>query len=599
MTGFDETLTRFRSWAGTTERNLSGDPETDVAKLGMLFDLIPDYLGMEDPARLAEGDLTRLLLDVYPRKVTVLNREDTAGTIPSLRDLIAYLANTDAITSATAQALGRELDEIEPDFADEVMDPANWGPAKATVHAMHRDGVDFNDSAAVNQWIAQQNAGQFAYEEADPLTWDDVDLKDAFGIPNVVAPIRLPDEAVLTALASGAPLLTDLHDLARHVRITTVRIPDVDPLLFRLAVETELVDADGDTLVAGDDVGWLDDLADDWAAMEAWDYTFAHVLDTTLEAADPTEPRVGEDLDLTGHGIALVTELFLAGRAGVPVAELSASLKSAAVAELSPEATERHWSEWTGAHGDPARLLLGQLAKLSAVTVEDEVARLEPLALFTVAAKLRASDVSVPELPPPDEMTADDVVLVSMFGTEENFEAELASWLAKRTPENAARELLALAAGESVGVRTVAIPIVSRLGAAAEPAWREALDRPELRPYAKKALLTQLVDRDQGGAVPAELMPGTEDLAWLVADSFAPHTRLDHGNGTFPFDISELADAGWTVSNEALFEAMARLDHPDAEAVLTMLGKHVDDKKLAKAARRAAYKASTRRAARR
>ena len=39
-------------------------------------------------------------------------------------------------------------------------------------------------------------------------------------------------------------------------------------------------------------------------------------------------------------------------------------------------------------------------------------------------------------------MTADDVVLVSMFGTGEDFEAELASWLAKRTCEDAARELL-------------------------------------------------------------------------------------------------------------------------------------------------------------
>ena len=47
------------------------------------------------------------------------------------------------------------------------------------------------------------------------------------------------------------------------------------------------------------------------------------------------------------------------------------------------------------------------------------------------------------------------------------------------------------------------------------------------------------------------------------------------------------------------FEAMARLDHPDAEAVLTMIGKHASDKAIAKAARRAAYKASTRRATRR
>ncbi|MGH3199965.1 MAG: hypothetical protein ACRDNT_29525, partial [Streptosporangiaceae bacterium] len=175
----------------------------------------------------------------------------------------------------------------------------------------------------------------------------------------------------------------------------------------------------------------------------------------------------------------------------------------------------------------------------------------------------------------------------------------LASWLAKRTSEDAARELLVFAAGESAAVRTAAIAVVSRLGAAAEPAWREALDRPQLRCYAKPALLAQLADRDPGSAVPAELKPATEDLAWLVADTFGPLTRLDHGNGTFPFDMTKLSDAGWAVSHEAIFEAMARLEHPDAEAVLTMLGKHSDDKKTAKAARRAAYKAASRRASRR
>jgi hypothetical protein len=356
---------------------------------------------------------------------------------------------------------------------------------------------------------------------------------------------------------------------------------------------------EGDTLVPGDDVEWLDGLADDMAALEAWDYTFAQVLDTTLEAADLTQPTVGEDLDLTGHGIALVTTLFLSGRVGVPVAELSASLKSAAVAELSPDLAGRQWEEWVGAHADPARLLLGQLAKLSAVTLADDVARLEPLALFAVGAKLRASDVHVPELPPPGEMTADDVVLVSMLGTEEDLEAEFASWLAERTSEDAARELLAFAAGESAAVRTATIPLVSRLGNAAEPAWREALDRQELRCYAKPALLAQLADRDPGSPVPAELKPVTEDVAWIVADTFGPLTRLDHGSGTFPFDMAQLSDARLAVSHEAIFDAMAWLEHPDAEAVLTMLGKHSADKKTAKAARRAAHKAASRRASRR
>jgi hypothetical protein len=594
---FEETLARFRRWAGTTERKLSGDPEEDAAELYALFGLMPDYLEIDTPSRLTAGLLNDLLLDVYPRKVTVLDRNDIASTIPALRDLISYLADTGAVTAATARAMDRELDEIEPDFADAVMDPANWGPATAMMHAMHRDGVNIGDQASVDTWIAQQNAGVLDARAADPLTWDGVDLKEAFGIPDVVAPVRLPDDEALTALAAAAPLLADLLGLARDVRETPVRAAGVDPLLLGLAVEAELVERDGDTLVPGEDAGWLDDLTE--GALDAWDYAFAQVLDTTLEAADETEPQAGEDLDLAGHGIALVTELFLGGRAGVPVTQLSQSLKSAAIAEVPPDAAERQWQEWAGAHGDPVGLLLGQLAKLSAVTVADEVARLEPLALHAVAAKLRACDVHVPDLPAPGEMTADDVVLLSMLGTEEEFSADFATWVAGRTPEDAARELLAFAVGEGAAVRMAAVQIVSRLGDAAEPALREALHRPELRCYAKMTLIELLADRDPEQPAPAELKRTTEDLAWFIADSFAPLTRTIPRNTTFPFDMTQLSDAGWDASTESLFDAMARLDHPDAEAVLTMLGKHCDNKKTAKAARKAAFKAASHRASRR
>ena len=156
---FEETLAGFRRWAGTTERKLSGDPEDDAAELYTVFSLMPDYLGIDAPSRLTAGSLNELLLDVYPRKVTVLDPKDIASTIPALRDLTSYLADTGAITAGTARAMDRELDEIEPGFADAVMDPANWGPATAMMHAMHRDGVDISDSAAVDVWIAQQNAG--------------------------------------------------------------------------------------------------------------------------------------------------------------------------------------------------------------------------------------------------------------------------------------------------------------------------------------------------------------------------------------------------------------------------------------------------------
>jgi hypothetical protein len=592
---FEETVAGFRRWAATTERKLSGDPEEAAAELYTLFGLMPDYLGIDAPSRLTADSLNDLLLDVYPRKVTVLDRKDTASTIPALRDLTSYLADTGAVTAATARAMDRELDEIEPEFADAVMDPANWGPATAMMHAMHRDGVDIGDQASLDTWIAQQNTGVFDAHMADPLTWDGVDLKAAFIIPDVVAPVRLPDDEELTALAVAAPLLADLRGLARDVRETPVRAAGVDPLLHGLAVEAELVERDGDTLVPGDDAEWLDDAA----PLDAWDYAFAQVIETTLEAADETEPQAGEDLDLTGHGIAMAVELFLGGRAGVPVTQLSQSLKSAAIAKVPPDAAKRRWQEWTGAHGDPAGLLLGQLAKLSAVTVTDGTARLEPLALHCIAAKLRACGVHVPDLPPAGEMTADDVMLLSMLGTEEDFAADFASWVAERTPENAARELLAFAAGEGAAIRTAAVQVASRLGDAAEPAWREALDRPELRCYAKMALIEQLDDRDPEQPVPAELARTTEDLAWFLADSFAPLTGMVGRNTTFPFDMAQLSRAGWDASDDALFDAMARLDHPDAEAVLTMLGKHCDNKTTAKAARKAAFKAASHRASRR
>ena len=47
----------------------------------------------------------------------------------------------------------------------------------------------------------------------------------------------------------------------------------------------------------------------------------------------------------------------------------------------------------------------------------------------------------------------------------------------------------------------------------------------------------------------------------------------------------------------AVFEIMARVPHPDAAGVLTVIGRHHPDKKIAKAARKSAYKAASRQVA--
>jgi hypothetical protein len=103
----------------------------------------------------------------------------------------------------------------------------------------------------------------------------------------------------------------------------------------------------------------------------------------------------------------------------------------------------------------------------------------------------------------------------------------------------------------------------------------------------------------EGADLPAELRLERADVAWLIADMFGPVSHFDLGRGRVPFDFAELQQISGFEKAEEVFEAIARLDHADAEAVLAMIGKHASDKTTAKAARRAAYKASTRRATRR
>ena len=82
--------------------------------------------------------------------------------------------------------------------------------------------------------------------------------------------------------------------------------------------------------------------------------------------------------------------------------------------------------------------------------------------------------------------------------TDAEFEAEVDGWTAARGADAAARELLELAATAEPGERMLAVAAVTRIGAPAEPAWRDNLAVPQVRAYAKVAL-AQLA-----GATPRE-----------------------------------------------------------------------------------------------
>ena len=629
--GFEAALAGFRRWTKTTKQKLCGDPSADASELEPLLDLMRDYLGIDTPADLGGGDLEELLLRVYPRKITVLDRADTEDTIPAVRDFLAYLAESGEMAAGAVRQLERELDRIAPRFADAVMDPSNWGTARSFVQAMAADGVDMGDQAAIDGWIAAFNArvdpadGMFGPGEDDEDDGEDIDLKEAFGLPDRLPPMRLPTEAELAGMARDAPLPGRLRALAAWLgtgRVVTENaelagdaaeataalglgardIPRLD-YYWRLALDAGFIELDEDETHAlpGEAAqAWQD--GDDDEVLDIWEMLFALVMDTP-EVIASLDPRRSRELDFFGQGAALAVTLFLARPDGLPVAEVSEVIRDAAVDELAPAQAEKTWQSWVRAHGDPARLLLDQMVAVRAVLISDsedgDLARLTPLGLAAIRTQLANSEVEVPLLPPADQMTAADLLAMADGASEEEFEAETAAWLAHRTPESAAKHLLSAAVESDPASRMLAVSVVTEFGARAEAAWRDALGQLELRGYAKIALAA-LAGGDPAGDLPAGLDLTPDDLAWMLTDGLVMDgwAELDDDAEHDPEALGEQLRAAIPAGQEpAVFEIMARVPHPDAASVLTVIGRHHPDKKVAKAARKSGYKAASRQVA--
>jgi hypothetical protein len=623
---FRAALDGFEQWTAATKRKLSADPETAAGEVETLLDLMRNYLDVEGPADLGPGDLRELLLQIYPRKITAFDADDTKDTIPAVRDFLAYLAERGEIPQSTARALERELDEVAPRFTEAMMDPANWGMAGSLVHAMAAEGVDLDDQAAVDRWIDRYNA-HLAGDSDDEDDDDLVDLKEAFGLPDQMAPVRLPEPGELAALARRAPLMAQLRKLAwwlgagravteeeelasgdaaeaaAELGIDVARLP----YLWWMALDAVFIDLDEDqtNAVPGESAHAWDE-GDSGEALDIWEMVFGLVIGDTLPAAAALDPDRSEELDFSGHGAALAVTLFLARPDGLSVAEVSEVIRATATDELPPAQAEEAWQSWVREHGDPARMLLDLMAEHHAIQIADAedgpVARLTPLGLAAVREQLVESGVEIPLLPDAEHMTAAQLISLAASASEEEFTAETAAWLSYRAAEPAARELLAVAAASDPASRILSVGVViTEIGAAAEPVWREALDQIELRAYAKGALAA-LAASDPAVASPPGPELDDQDLAWMITDALAaegwddPGDDAGHEPEALVKRLSEAVPAGQEL---AVFELMARVPHPDAADVLTVIGKHHPDKKIAKLARKSAYKAATRQAARR
>ncbi|MGW0556308.1 hypothetical protein ACWDZ6_19225 [Streptomyces sp. NPDC002926] len=210
--------------------------------------------------------------------------------------------------------------------------------------------------------------------------------------------------------------------------------------------------------------------------------------------------------------------------------------------------------------------------------------KLTPLGLYGVRARMREAGIDAPAVGDLADEDADALLDGLAHYPELSARAETEQWLARRTPADSARELLAAARGADEGAplrRLHCQQALTLVGPQAEPAVRAVLDDAELGGLAR-VWLAERGAKD----VPA---PSESMIFWLAIDTIAAQLGTEG-------DLEELRDLveGLVGQHSGFFEAAWRVDHPATADVLEAMGRLHPDKRAAKEARKAAFKARSR-----
>ncbi|WP_030292270.1 hypothetical protein [Streptomyces katrae] len=210
--------------------------------------------------------------------------------------------------------------------------------------------------------------------------------------------------------------------------------------------------------------------------------------------------------------------------------------------------------------------------------------RLTPLGLYGIRARMLEAGVTAPAVGELADKGA-DALLDAVSGYPEGAaQAEIEQWLTGRELPAAVAELLAAARGTDEGGplrRLRCQQALAPAGPEAEAAVRAVLDDPELGGLARVWL------SERGVAdVPA---PDGAMVFWLTVDTIAAQLAADGETAELPLLMQSL-----TAHHAGFFDQVWRVEHPATAYVLEAMGRLHPDKKAAKEARKAAFKARSR-----
>lgn len=584
-------------------------------------------------------ELHELLLEWCPQALAIPD-EDLERVIPNVRTFLRFLDETGLLDPGGDRlgALEATLDWAEPRFLEAMRDTSRFSPAKAALSAMRAEGVDLDDSQAVDRFLSEfqlpteiRLAGQGAVDTPrfPPMATPPLDqLQAAAAAAPVVRQLRRLAEWVgegRKLTAKGNLTVADGKDLAAHLgladpaAIMAARVGSSQDLAgldlalawaksLRLvrAYKGRLVRVKQRQRLLDDPLELFNRAFDELARLgaellprgmveSAFLGGLAEAAVDLLAALYVAEEPVGVD-ELAAH----VWEQHLLGRldetdaagplvevwritTAVEVAQLLAKLQDLGVVERSrPDDGETRLkadAEPEAAQLDPEveGLTGGVLSALGQVRL-----RLTPLGIWRTNVLLRALGADAPVI---GDLAGKDLeALIDGVADydEADCRAELRVWCRERGTA-AAGELAAYARATSAFERRMmAFTALEEAGTAAETEVRALLGDATLRPHAQMWLLQNGFDDKRS------LDPAAATL--LIAETLATILDID-GPASLVEHLEELGPPGEQI---AMLEDLWRAPSPHIESVLETIGKAHPTPKVAKAARKAAFKLRSR-----
>ena len=390
-------------------------------------------------------------------------------------------------------------------------------------------------------------------------------------------PVRLAPRDELAAAARVVPLLRAARELrawvAEHGEVAVrgqLDGPDALAAADALELTSDELDAAWQVVAAGDPAADQDvrgpfgmplATASAEAVLREWDSALAALL-------------AGDELD------GLATALYTVG-APVRIDALFDAYSAAAGSASRASAPGRHEPS-----ADEAAALshaLETLADLGVVELGTEdttgglTVALSPLGVWGVHRRLLDQGWHVPVLGAADRDGAVGLLTTLASCDAEDGEAKIGEWLVSRPAEQAAAELIAAAAGGTPGLRGAAFAVLDRIGPAAAAEVRAALAEPQLRAHAAVWLHEHGEDVELGPA----------DRAWLLVDLGAGLLEEADARDV----VAELLPDVAPDAQAEIVAGLWQVRHPAVIDLLTTLSEHHPDPAVARAARKAAFKA--------